>query len=366
MQVLDARVAVDVRVVALGERRVGALHVGVAAARLHAEHLEVVLQRQGLEDLEDLPAALEHLGVELRGGGRAGASGGGDGSLGLGTSEACRERPRPAARAGSARRLRGLGDRLRRRRRSAAAPPPPGRRRERAARGRPVLHPAGQQQAQERALGLLGVERDELQDLARRRCPVDAREEVALGQRERALLGQGGGGHEALVEVAEGRAHGLGVAQPPHRLEDEGLGRAGRLRHVGRRVARPPRRWPERPRRRGPRAGARGGRRGGGAAGGAGFGRLPSGCRSPPGRARAASGRVVGARHGAAGQRRGDRTQADDLSVAQQDAQRRLRRAEREDAAPPLPVETGQEGEWLRRFGGVVHGRADRLGSGVV
>ena len=66
MQVLDARVAMDVRVVALGELRVGALHLGAAAARRHAEHLEVVLHWQGLEDLEDLLPALENLGVERR------------------------------------------------------------------------------------------------------------------------------------------------------------------------------------------------------------------------------------------------------------------------------------------------------------
>ena len=165
------------------------------------------------------------------------------------------------------------------------------------------------------------------------------------------------GGHEPLLDVPEGRAHRLGAAQRPHRLQDQGLGRAGRLRHVGGRVA---------SLHEGGRDGlvdqgldqalaevARAGYRG------RGFLLWPgSDADLDEDALQPEAGGLVRARQRTAGRRRrgGHRAEADDLSVAQQHAERRLVGAERQHAAAALPVEMRQEREGLRRDGVGVHG----------
>jgi hypothetical protein len=219
----------------------------------------------------------------------------------------------------------------------------------------PVFHAPGEEKAEQGPLRLVGVERDELQDLARRGHPVDAGDEVALGQGECALLGESRGRHEPLVEVPEGRMHGRRVAERAHRLQDQGLGRAGRLRHVGRRLravdeagrARPVGQTLDEALTEVGRGGA--GRRGRRVA------RGPDADLDEETVEPKASG-LVRPRHQGSG--RQDWTQAHDVALAQQHPHRRLVGAEGKHTAAALPVEAREEREGLRRAGiGLVHGR---------
>ena len=105
-----------------------------------------------------------------------------------------------------------------------------GRRGDRRRRG----HPSGigrrarfdasrEQQPEERPLHVPRIEGDELEHLARRGEPVDAREQVALGQREGPLVGERDRRDQQLVEVADRLEHRLVVAHLPDGLEDQGL-----------------------------------------------------------------------------------------------------------------------------------------------
>ena len=176
--------------VALGERVVRALHFGVAAAGLDTQHLEVVLPRAGISwktsriwlaaaRAPPRRAARSGEGGRPRPGGATSSMSDASGKASSGA----------AASGGFVSGSLGRGRRLFVSRwragavfRAAGGP--------RGGRG-PVLHAAGQKEPEQGALRLVGVEGDELQDLARRRGPVDAGEEVALGQGEGALLGEG-------------------------------------------------------------------------------------------------------------------------------------------------------------------------------
>ena len=84
------------------------------------------------------------------------------------------------------------------------------------------------EQSEEALLGLLGGQRDQLDDLARRGRAVHPREHEAVGggqgellEAQQRIVGQGQG----PADVAEGVADHVGVLDGPHRLEDQLAGR---------------------------------------------------------------------------------------------------------------------------------------------
>ena len=157
------------------------------ALSAHAQGLEVTLLGEALVGLEDLASPRIQVVVRLVDGRPARAQG----------LEAGPLPPRAAARARGRRRLRG---------------------------GLEHLHDAGQEEAQQAALGFGGRPGHELQHLGRAELAVHPREDVGIGGRQLAVEVGVDGEADGPVELAQLRAHGRLVGQAAHRLQDQLLG----------------------------------------------------------------------------------------------------------------------------------------------